>query len=347
MSSRKGPSEMKLFVYGTLKPDQPGHRFLQQSALVRSIAERDATMPNFVLRDWDGLPIAMRSDINQHPDHSRVRGYLLDIDTESDQKLLEHLDLYELGKDHMRNLRLESQPVLADENEVVIAYVYVFNEERAESALKVRLGNSPLIPGGNWTMADDWVLTTVLPNAYRYAENLLASSKRDVAHHVKILGTYLVLYSCLERFGLHIYGPRRYKEKDREPLQKRLEEDYFNEHKSLSWFNSIRQRVIFDSDTMTKRELQASPPHFWATVRNNSAHQGKAAVDEYTELLMVATSTLGDFLALALMNIDEICIQDQSRSASLQHVGFRLKNTWADSGFNPKMNALQNLLGGP
>ena len=197
---------MKLFVYGTLKPDQPGHRFLQQSALVRSIAERAATMPNFVLCDWDGLPIAMRPHINQHPGDSRVRGYLLDIDTESDQELLEHLDLYELGKDHKRNLILESQPVLTNENEVVIACVYVFNEERAGPALKARLNPSLLIPGGNWTMADDWVLTKVLPNAYRHAENLLASSERDVAHHVKILGTYLVLYSCLERFGLHLYG---------------------------------------------------------------------------------------------------------------------------------------------
>jgi hypothetical protein len=195
-------------------------------------------------------------------------------------------------------------------------------------------------------MAEDWVFTRVLPRAYEEARTLIKETSRNDTHHVQMLGTYLVLYSCLERLGLHLYGPRRYKidnRKDRHALQEFLEEDYFGTSAGPSWFELGNEAEVFDSDTMARQQLSKSPPRFWATIRNNSAHQGKAVVTEYANLIEVAVATLGDFLPLALLNLDEVSDGYPGHIPGTSGVSDMLEERWRASGFNPTENGLQNL----
>jgi hypothetical protein len=177
-------------------------------------------------------------------------------------------------------------------------------------------------------MANDPLFLRVFPIAYNDTKTLLDSRIRDDEYHVRLLGSFLVLYSCLERFGLHLYGPRRYASKDRVPLQKLLKNDYFKPPKVHSWFRPLSERVVFDSDTMSSRSLTGTPPHIWATIRNNSSHQGKAGIHDHTDLLRVAISSLGDFLALALINLNESQTGPDRVATSRQRSLSDLKQNW-------------------
>jgi gamma-glutamylcyclotransferase (GGCT)/AIG2-like uncharacterized protein YtfP len=109
---------MKLFVYGLLKPDQPGYRFLRQIEAVESVSETEASMPNYQLFDWDGLPIAVKSASHVSVVDDWVRGYLLEIESRDEGHLLGELDKYELEDRSSRVLkRLQVPIVLSDETE--------------------------------------------------------------------------------------------------------------------------------------------------------------------------------------------------------------------------------------
>jgi hypothetical protein len=102
--------------------------------------------------------------------------------------------------------------------------------------------------------------------------------------------------------------------------------------------------VVFDSDTMNRQELAKSPPGFWATMRNNSAHQGKSGFGDYTELLKKASASLADFLTLALVNLDNFLETETGKDDSIQSVSAAIKERWLADGFSPKSNFLQRLL---
>lgn len=332
---------IKLFVYGTLKPDQPGHKVLGNLGVVE--AAREARLLKYSLYDWDGLPIAAEDD------NASVSGFLIDLDTNDVDGSLERLDAYEIGPTSGKNnRRLQRKALLINIGAVQEeAWAYVLDETVKEH-VKKRLRESE-IKNGNWTMAEDWVFTRVLPETYQAAKTLLEDRSGYAKHHVQILGTYFVLYSCLERLGLHLYGPRRLRfkgSKDRNALQDFLRRDFFGASSGPSWFklnNRVEGLTVFDSDTMTRRKLVTSPPHFWATIRNNSAHQGKAVVEDYTMLLEVAVSTLGDFLALALLNLDYVSDDSSAHTLGLRSASDVLRDKWLALGFNPSENGLQSL----
>lgn len=337
---------MKLFVYGTLKPDQPGYRFLRQIEAVESVSETEAAMPHYQLFDWDGLPVAVRLSSPEASAVERVCGYLLEIVTTDENQILVELDSYELGVKSKRYLKRLQVPIVIHGGSEATAWVYVLDDSGEGSRIRQRLRQLPPISGGNWTMANDPLFMRVFPIVYEDAKTLLAVQSDDDGYHVKILGSFLVIYSCLERFGLHLYGPRRYRFKDRVPLQNLLKDDYFKLPKSLSWFEPLNEREVFDSDTMTRRPLTSSPPHFWATIRNNSSHQGKAGIHDHTDLLRVAISSLGDFLALALINLNDSQTGRDRVATSRRRNPNDLRQNWERLGFSPRINALQALVSG-
>lgn len=333
---------MRLFVYGTLKPDQPGFRFLKKLSPSKQITYSVATLPGYGLFDWDGLPIAVRPEESNQLNNSPVNGFLLDIDTDDEESLLAHLDSYELGENSQRKLTRQELSILV-ESQTVTAWAYVL-EISKETDLYKRISANE-IGNGNWTMSQDWMFVRVVPKIYIETKQLLkARNGDDLTHHIRILGNYLALYSCLERFGLHLYGPRRYNKKDREPLQKRLSETFFEKNSCSKWFEPKLSATVFDSDTMNRQNLEASPPGFWATMRNNSAHQGKNAFGNYTELLEKASASLADFLTLALVNLDDFLGAEPGQDYYGQGVSVAIKERWQTDKFSPKSNFLQEVL---
>jgi len=348
MSSLTGRFEMKLFVYGTLKPGEPGNDFFRQHN-VQISSKEEAHLKGFALYDWDGLPIAMAASDNT----SRTRGYLLEIRGDDAPGVLDKLDKYECGDgEHTRPLKRQKVTVSTKSGDHE-AWVFAFDESSSGKSAAARLRRSGDVADGNWTMAEDAIFKSIFPVVYRnlqlhlVKENGLSLDK----NHVELLGQFLVLYSCLERFCLHRFGPRRYnfaprpgRSGDRASVQKLLHEEYFATGASQAWFHPQNKTRVYDSTTMRNFSLSKKPTFFWATVRNNSAHQGKSDRAEHVQLLRVAAASLADFLALALINL-KIRMDSQSGSTGeILDVSLRLKETWVRKHFSPTANNLQSLL---
>lgn len=351
MNSRTGRFEMKLFVYGTLKPGEPGNIFFGQNH-IQIDSEELADLKGFALYDWDGLPIAMAAS----DDASRTRGYLLEIRGDDASGVLDKLDKYERGDgDHTRPLKRKNVTVSAKSGDHE-AWVFVLDDSGNGRQAAKQLRRSPMVEDGNWTMAEDTIFESIFPVVYEHLRLLLGRENNSSLdeYHVQLLGQFLVLYSCLERFCLHRFGPRRYnfvqrpgRSGDRESVQQRLHREYFETGISEAWFHPLSKEDVYDSTTMMKFHLSKSPTFFWATVRNNSAHQGKSAREEHLRLLKVAAASLGDFLALALINLGKESDSREQGTSRISAVSSRLKQSWNRIGFNPIESHLQSLLKEP
>ena len=355
MSSRIGRFEMKLFVYGTLKPGEPGNYFFGQNHISIDSAEL-AVLKGFALYDWDGLPIAMAHKDGDSDVARRVVGYLLEIRGNAASGVLNKLDKYERGDgDHTRPLNRQKVTVSAKSGDHE-AWVFVFDKSSNGGKAAARLGISEIVADGNWTMAEDAIFKRTFPVVHRNLQRLIGQENGSSLDkkHVELLGQFLVLYTCLERFCLHRFGPRRYhfgprpdKGRDRESVQKRLHEEYFETGVSEAWFHPLSKEDVYDSTTMRNFSLSKKPTFFWATVRNNSAHQGKSDRVEHVQLLKVAAASLGDFLALALINLGTESDSREQGTSRISDVSLRLKQSWNQIGFNPVVSQLQSLLKEP
>jgi len=342
---------MKLFVYGTLKPGEPGNDFFRQHN-VQISSKEEAHLKGFALYDWDGLPIAMAVSDNT----SRTSGYLLEIGGADTSVVLDKLDKYECGDgDHTRPLKRQKVTVSAKSGDHE-AWVFALDESSSGKRAAARLKTSLRVADGNWTMAEDAIFKHIFPVVHRNLRLLIGQEGDSPLDekHVELLGQFLVLYTCLERFCLHRFGPRRYhfgpqpdKGRDRESVQKLLHEEYFETGASQAWFHPLSKKDVYDSTTMRNFSLSKKPTFFWATVRNNAAHQGKSAREEHVQLLKVAAASLGDFLALALINLGTESGSREQGTNGISDVSLRLKELWNQIHFNPVASQLQSLLKGP
>lgn len=333
---------MKLFVYGTLRPDHPGFCFFEDQGFSIEEPTRRAQLAGYELRNWDGLPIAIES---QNPT-SRVHGFLLNILDQSHSKvdIKSRLDKYELGEGEYRR-KLELRHVdLTINSSVVPAQAYVLRKLKFE--IESHVLDSETVDSGDWTMAQDRLMRRVFPLVAKKLDNAICGwTQMDKEQRfIELLGIFLVMYTCLERFGLFLFGPRRYKredkdkDKDRHPLQNLLAERYFKSRQvseeTDKWFQVVLSSAIqvLDSDTMNRWVLGEDPARFWSTVRNNTAHQGKSPNPDSDLLVLVAASTLADFLAGALSAIGK------------GGIGAELVNGWEVVGFRHTPNQFQELV---
>ena len=330
---------MKLFVYGTLRPDHPGFRFFEEQGFSMEEPPKCAQLIGYELHNWDGLPIAIES-LNPT---SRVNGFLLNIfepQPNSSADIKRRLDEYELGEgQHKRKLELRHVDLTVNSS-VVPAQAYVLG--KVESEVETHVRDSETVESGNWTMAQDRLIRKTFPLLAKNLKNLICAwNQTDKEQRfIVLLGIYLVMYTCLERFGLFLFGPRRYKHegKDRHPLQNLLTDHYFESQRfndeTNKWFQIVLSGAtqVLDSDTMNRWVLGNDPARFWSTVRNNTAHQGKSPNPDSDFLVLVAASTLADFLAGALSSI------------SPGEIGTELVKSWEVAEFTHIPNQFQELV---
>lgn len=330
--------EMNLFVYGTLRPDHPGSKFFKELDFAQTWSFEKAHLQGYELRNWDGLPIAIES----FNPSSRIHGFLIQfggLNSERTSELEKLLDAYEIGTgDFSRQLERRTVEVWAESTKVC-ANAYLLHR-KLKDVVGAHVRESEKIESGEWTMAQDRLLRNVLPRLAKNLNQTIASwnSTDSEERFVSLMGTYLVLYSCLERFGLFLFGPRKFKRKDRESLQQLLKTEYFGgrngKQVTTGWFDVLHSNAteVLDSDTMTPHVVGREPPMFWAAVRNNSAHQGKTSNPETDFLVLLAASTLADFLTGAMMNLAE------------GEISAHLARSWSAAGYLFSPNQIQKSL---
>ena len=321
---------MRLFVYGTLKPDHPGFTEFFDRQEFRIATFPKAQLSGYKLLDWDGLAVAAPSS---DATWKVINGFLLEVIAPEEKEALKLLDLYEIG-DGDRPEDTYPRPLERKEVEVecdgtkVKAWAYVLSERRAKQTVERTITHE--IETGHWTMADDRLYRTIFPLAALELRESLGEEDRELGH-VKTLGMYLVIYSCLERFGLHVFGPRRFREGDRDALQKLLKDRYFKTERSESrtasptWFQvheGFAKLKVHDSTSMNSCMIGKAPTTFWAMVRNNTAHQGKDSSEEHRNLVRVAAASLTDFLVMALTSHNREI--GESLRASWEKYGLRV-----------------------
>jgi hypothetical protein len=123
----------------------------------------------------------------------------------------------------------------------------------------------------------------------------------------------MVLYTCLERFVRHRFGPTRFIEPSRENQRQKtvsrlLEQEYFSRNRQAesrsNWFNIDLEGVeVFEMGSRANNILLSQrPTKFWHIVRNNLSHQSKVPTYVNYRLVLAAAVTLGDFLPQCLLN---------------------------------------------
>lgn len=307
---------VNIFVYGTLKPDQPGYMWvLKQNAL--EIKQSLGCLLDFGLYELEGLPL-----ISPSPG-SKVHGYVLELTSNliPDAKILSLFDEYEGIKnssgDRSSPTAYKRQPVHIEVGEKRInANAYVAKKyEVRDQKINISSVARP-ISSGTWQMNEDPVFRDHLPNVLTHQRELEAkkaiidkklndrrrSEKTQLDYEptdlsnlfVLFLGNYLVLFTIFERY-------LKYLEPYETTLKmiKKLEND--------SDLSSLRQSASKSGHGTETNELQVfgvtrrgirptslreSPFYFCNVVRNNAMHQSKMFTIRNLDLVISATNTL-------------------------------------------------------
>lgn len=305
---------MKLFVYGSLKPGQLGDDFFSRNRIqIRKLGK--ATLRDFQLLDFDGVPLANESK------GSEIIGQLLEIQTPSVDRARLLLEQYEgfsslpRSPNWARPIRWASGNVyLTTDSSEHMAEFFSLNSASLDDEDRLRLSK---VESSEWNMAHDQVFLRVLPTLWLEIERItrlgpLHSSEEQgtyasLEQYVRLLGGYMVLYTCLERFVRHRFGPTRIitrlnADDSRPSVSKLLEREYFG--RQLDWFAiEIEDLQVYEMRSAARNvSLREKPPRFWQIVRNNLSHQSKVPTHLNYRLVLAAAVTLGDFLPQCLLN---------------------------------------------
>lgn len=342
---------MKLFVYGSLKPGQLGSDFFSRNSIdIRKLGR--ATLRNFQLVDFDGVPLA---DAIRD---SEIVGQLLEIQTPCVAKARTLLEQYEGFSSSLqspiwaRPIRWESGTVhIAADNSEHSANFFALNSASLNDEDRLRLS---IIESTEWNMANDQVFLQVLPTVWWEIERItrlgpLPSSEieggtESLERYVRLLGSYMVLYTCLERFVRHRFGPTRIirglGERENPPsISTLLEKEYFKSPED--WFAiELDDLQVYEMKKSAKNvSLRRAPSKFWQIVRNNLSHQSKVPTFQNYQLVLAAAVTLGDFLPQSLLNSpNEV---GQKFSSGWRKIGERASGEM--SKFPPQRQHLQML----
>ncbi|MEU2169032.1 gamma-glutamylcyclotransferase family protein [Micromonospora chersina] len=280
-----------IFVYGSLRRGELAHR--QVAALVSQIDSAEVTGYHLYVRD--GLPFIdkVRGGL--------VRGDLLTASTiEGADILRRKVQTYE-GDALYSEQRVRARTETGDEVE---AWAYI--------------GRSP--NSGNaepheqqWSSADDPLFRGGLDGIFAIAKRHFETIRPMPADmqgfwdaFLPIQGTYLTLYTVLERYTALVFGPRLEPgERLRSLRGDRAAVDAVEAAKPPS----IEVR---DSRDPRKRKLAPGRSSFdaWYWVRSNLSHRGKAA---YTDFKLVERSIVGLHDTLRLLLADQLPLTDAAR----------------------------------
>jgi gamma-glutamylcyclotransferase (GGCT)/AIG2-like uncharacterized protein YtfP len=311
---------MKLFVYGSLKPGQLGHDFFRRNQISVSAHGR-ALLRDFQLADFDGVPVAVAAKDNQ------IYGQLLEIEGENIASARTALELYEGFSSATdppiwaRPIRWESGTVELDsETTINSVEFFALHQSALNDDDRERLS---VVESDEWNMSKDQVFLRVLPTVWRELEQIaqlgeLPSKDAEPSYdsdmrYVHLLGCYMVLYTCLERFVRHRFGPTRFIEPPRgqqrpSSVAVLLGQEYFSRSRQAesrsNWFDVAIEGVeVFEMASRASNvSLSQKPARFWHIVRNNLSHQSKVPTYVNYRLVLAAAVTLGDFLPQCLLN---------------------------------------------
>lgn len=307
---------VNIFVYGTLKPDQPGYEWvLKQKTL--EIEQSLGCLSGFGLYELEGLPL-----ISPSPG-SEVHGYVLELTSTltPDERILSLFDEYEGIKITSRGepspTAYKRQLVCIEVGEKKInAYAYVAKKYEDRDQKKDISSVARLISSGKWQMNEDPVFRDHLPSVLNHQRELEAEKAKidkrlddrrrseKVQHDyeptelsnlfLRFLGNYLVLFTIFERYLKYSepYSPTS-------TMISGLEKD--------SALSSLRESASKSGHGIEINELQVSgvtkngirstslrksPFYFCNVVRNNAMHQSKMFTMWNLDLVISATNTL-------------------------------------------------------
>ncbi len=307
---------VKIFVYGTLRPDQSGYEWVLKQKTLK-IEQSLGCLMNFGLYELEGLPL-----ISPSPG-SKVHGYVLELTSTvtSDATILSLFDEYEGIKIPPRGepppTAYKRQLVCIEVGEKRInAYAYVAKKYEVRDQ-KVDISSvARLISSGIWQMNEDPVFRDHLPSVLNHQRELEAEKAKidkDLEDRrrlekiqydyeptelsnlfVRFLGNYLVLFTIFERY-LKYSEPYRstsgmiYElEKDPDLLslrQSASKSGHGTEINELKVFGVTKEGIRSTS-------LRKTPFYFCNVIRNNAMHQSKMFTIRNLDLVISATNTL-------------------------------------------------------
>lgn len=308
---------MKLFVYGSLKPGQLSDDFFSRNRIeIRKLGK--AKLRNFQLVDFDGVPLA---DVRKG---CEIVGQLLEIQSPSVPRARALLEQYEgfsnsaSPPDWARPVRWESETVYLttgdSEHPVPSVHFFALARNSLHDEDRLRLSD---VESTEWNMANDQVFLHLLPTVWWEIERIarlgpLPSSEvqgsiESFERYVQLLGGYMVLFTCLERFVRHRFGPTRIftglrRGAYRPSVSTLLHGAYFKPHQDWFAIELENLQVYEMRSEPTVVSLQERPAKYWQIVRNNLTHQSKEPTYRNYQLVLAAAVTLGDFLPQCLLN---------------------------------------------
>ncbi len=298
----------RLFVYGMLKPGQPGYAAIED--LVASATE--AVVATWSLETHDGLAFLRESQGSQH---RPVKGYLIEPRRGFEHELLDLVAAFE-GDLYRR------ADVVGETN----------SGEQFNAAAFVAKGGTTrqdweLIFSGEWTAANDAVLGGAPPALFRQLRRLVRKQPIPSDHSdywdqlLPLQGAYLSLCTVLERAALFRFSnlkvvdsaaneeqPHRRGFATAGPASRISQLDHDGEARDAvqavkappievwSAYSNYRYSVYDGEDQATIR----SPYNAWYAVRSNLTHQGKDPSLRNWQLLQSASIGLFDSLMLYL-----------------------------------------------
>lgn len=307
---------VNIFVYGTLKPDQPGYEWvLKQKTL--EIKQSLGCLSDFGLYELEGLPL-----ISPSPG-SKVHGYVLELMSTltPDERIFSLFDEYEGIKNTFRGepspTAYKRQPVCIEVDEKRInAYAYVAKKYEVRDQNKDISLEARLIHSGIWQMNEDPVFRDHLPSVLNHQRELKAEKAKidkglddrrrseQIQHDyeptelsnlfVRFLGNYLVLFTIFERFLKYSepYSPtsRMISGLENDSALSSLRESASKSGHGIG--NSVPQVFGVTKKGIRSTSLRNTPFYFCYVVRNNAMHQSKMFTFRNLDLVISATNTL-------------------------------------------------------
>lgn len=305
---------VNIFVYGTLRPDQPGYEWvLKQKDL--AIEQSWGCLEDFGLYELEGLPLISRRS------NFKVYGCVLELTSTviTDERILSLFDGYEGITEPPR-----SQPTAYKRESVCIevgekrigAYAYVAKKYETRNQRMDISSVARLVDSGSWQMNEDPVFRDHLPNVLNHqceleAEKATMDKSLDDRRRlekiqydfpltelsnlfVRFLGNYLVLFTIFERF-LKYSEPYATTSSMIQALESNPNLTALRQCASQCRNGiEIPELQVFGvtKDGIRSTSSRINPFYFCNVVRNNAMHQSKMFTVRNLDLVISATNTL-------------------------------------------------------
>ena len=299
---------VKIFVYGTLRPDQPGYWwFVGHSPQIEFLGNSLATLSGYSLFESEGRPFISKNG-------DSVYGFLLIArakDGITDENVIQQFDDYEGidGSDDFSFYERKELDVFVSEK-TVSAWCYVLKDE---NNFQTRNGAN-YIPGGTWGVDSDVVIRDHLVATLIWRDEIIREIESvgprvnhstdgrwspELSRTLVILqGNFLVLFSIFERILRNLNPSMKLND-----LLEQIEVE--------PKFQSIKRKAaaagsqvkpdhdgvyFFSAKGRSYISLKKFPFKFANKVRNNSIHNSKTPEIRNLNLLLAASAIVATAL---------------------------------------------------